>query len=33
MKGLHHTHHIVEDDDGLALAQSFLLYDVMLEVY
>lgn len=33
MKGFHHTHHVVEDDNGLALAQSFLLYNVMLEVY
>lgn len=32
MKGLHHTHHIVENDDGFTLAQSFLLYDIMLEI-
>lgn len=32
MEGLHHAYHIVEDDDGLSLAQPLLLDDVMLEV-
>lgn len=32
MKSLHHAHHIVEDDDGLTLAQSLLFYDIVLEV-
>lgn len=32
MEGLHHAYHIVEDDDGLPLAQPLLLDDVMLEV-
>lgn len=32
VEGLHHTHHIIEDDDGLALAQPLLLDDVVLEV-
>lgn len=32
MKSLHHTHDVVEDDNGLALAQPLLLDDVMLQV-
>lgn len=32
MEGLHHAYHIVEDDNGLPLAQPLLLDDVMLEV-
>lgn len=32
MKSLHHAHYIIEDDNGLPLAQSLLLYDVMLQV-
>lgn len=32
MKGLHNAYHIIEDDDGLPLAQPLLLDDVMLEV-
>lgn len=32
MKSLHHAHHVIEDDDGLPLAQSLLLYDIMLQV-
>lgn len=32
MQGLHHAHHVVEDDDGLALAQPLLLDDVVLQV-
>lgn len=32
MQGLHHAHHVVEDDNGLALAQPLLLDDVVLQV-
>lgn len=32
MQGLHHAHHVVENDDGLALAQPLLLDDVVLQV-
>ena len=32
MQGLDHAHHVIENDDGLALAQSLLLDDVMLQV-
>lgn len=32
VKGLHNADHIVEDDDGLPLAESLLLDDVMLEI-
>lgn len=32
MQSLHHSHNIVEDNNGLALAQSFLFDDVMLQI-
>lgn len=32
MQGLHHAHHVIEDDHGLPLAEPFLLDDVMLQV-
>lgn len=32
MQCLHHSHHIIENNDGLALAQSLLFDDVMLQV-
>lgn len=33
MEGLHHSHHVIEDDNGLTLAQSLFLYNIMLKVY
>src|SRR4029434_927432 len=33
VQGLHYAHHVVEDDDGLPLAQPLLLDDVVLQVY
>lgn len=32
MQCLHHSHHIIENNDGLALAQPLLFDDVMLQV-
>lgn len=32
VQSLHHSHNIVEDNNGLALAQSLLFDDVMLQI-
>lgn len=32
VQGLHHAHHVVEDDHGLPLTEPLLLDDVMLQV-
>lgn len=32
VQGLHHAHHVVEDDHGLPLAEPLLLDDVVLQV-
>ena len=32
VQGFHHTHHVVEDDHGLPLAEPLLLDDVVLKV-